>query len=319
MNNEEKKSYISRFGRKDNTYIKDLPRKLYKYRPFDQYSLDMLENKYLYLCPAKDLDDETECNVSLNYNDLVNVDNGTLNINIINAILEFMRSFTTKEIYEKVKSIIYSTVDSKGEINRNLLLNAYFDLQNYYSDEVIVPFINYFANIPDMVNNEKTRKIIEESISTAYQAKDKLGICSLAESDSNEYMWENYANKNEGYCVEYDLKNYKYIKDIFPVIYEDERETNVLKQLMLSIVGQYILVLSSGEAQPDISQYFSLFTTKYKKWEYQNEWRIIGDAGEKIDAPEITKIILGKNINTEDKNKIKDFCIKNQIEIEIRK
>ncbi len=30
-----------------------VPRTLFKYRPFDEHTYDMLENGYLYLCPAK--------------------------------------------------------------------------------------------------------------------------------------------------------------------------------------------------------------------------------------------------------------------------
>lgn len=38
-----------------------VPNSLFKYRPFDEFTYDMLENEYLYLCPAKRLDDPSEC------------------------------------------------------------------------------------------------------------------------------------------------------------------------------------------------------------------------------------------------------------------
>ena len=48
-----------------------IPQTLYKYRPFDKYALDMLENEYLYLCAAKNLDDPSECTVSFDLQSVV--------------------------------------------------------------------------------------------------------------------------------------------------------------------------------------------------------------------------------------------------------
>ena len=46
-----------------------VPNSLFKYRPFDEFTYDMLENEYLYLCPAKRLDDPSECSVSIDLQD----------------------------------------------------------------------------------------------------------------------------------------------------------------------------------------------------------------------------------------------------------
>ena len=48
------------------------PASLFKYRPFDEHTFDMLENKYLFLCVAEKLDDPTECMTSLNMQNLAN-------------------------------------------------------------------------------------------------------------------------------------------------------------------------------------------------------------------------------------------------------
>ena len=60
MNNEEKIKYLNRMIRKEDCVEFKSPDSLFKYRPFDDYTFDMLENKYLYLCPAENEDDETE-------------------------------------------------------------------------------------------------------------------------------------------------------------------------------------------------------------------------------------------------------------------
>lgn len=39
---------------------------LYKYRPFDEHTFEILENDYIFLCPAEKEDDETECLTTTN-------------------------------------------------------------------------------------------------------------------------------------------------------------------------------------------------------------------------------------------------------------
>ena len=47
------------------------PRSLFKFRPFDKFTFDMLENEYLYLCPAEKEDDKTECLTTIDFNRLI--------------------------------------------------------------------------------------------------------------------------------------------------------------------------------------------------------------------------------------------------------
>lgn len=128
-------------------------------------------------------------------------------------------------------------------------------------------------------------------------------------------MWKNYAANSLGYCIEYDIENYEHNKDILPVIYQDERETDIIIQLIGTFIGQMITGFSNGQIVADQSHFIRLFLTKYKKWEYQNEWRLIGEANGKTSAPSIKRIYLGKNITADNKQKMLDFAIKNNIEV----
>ena len=72
MNNEEKREYISlqkaydsipfmsELMQKDD-FLKKTPKTLYKFRKFDKYTVDMIENDYVYLTPARKLDDPFDC------------------------------------------------------------------------------------------------------------------------------------------------------------------------------------------------------------------------------------------------------------------
>lgn len=166
-----------------------------------------------------------------------------------------------------------------------------------------------------MLDKPEIKDQIEPLIGLAYNARKEIGTCSLSENNDIEYMWKNYAADSSGYGIEYDIENYEHNKDILPVIYQDERETNIIIQLIGAFIGQMITGFSNGQIVADQSHFIRLFLTKYKKWEYQNEWRLIGEANGKPSAPSVRRIYLGKNITTENKQKMLDFAIKNNVEV----
>ena len=63
-------------------------------------------------------------------------------------------------------------------------------------------------------------------------------------------------------------------------------------QLIGSFIGQMITVFSNGEILADSSYFIRLFLNKYKKWEYQKEWRFIRRANDKPKSPKIKCIYL---------------------------
>ena len=77
MTNDEKKEYLNLKVAYQSTpflselnkrkrYLSMTPRVLYKYRRFDKYSVDMIENDYVFLAPAGSLDDPFDCLTNIN-------------------------------------------------------------------------------------------------------------------------------------------------------------------------------------------------------------------------------------------------------------
>lgn len=63
---------------------------------------------------------------------------------------------------------------------------------------------------------------------------------------------------------------------------------------------------NNGQIQTDSSHLIRLFLTKYKKCEYQKEWRFLGYTNEKPKSPKIKTIYLDKNVTAE--NKIRKYA-----------
>lgn len=53
MTNEEKIAYLNQIIFSKFCIDYKGPKLLYKYRPFDRFTFDMLENEYIFLCPVE--------------------------------------------------------------------------------------------------------------------------------------------------------------------------------------------------------------------------------------------------------------------------
>ncbi len=292
------------------------PKSLFKYRPFDKYTFDMLENRYLFLCPAEKLDDKSECNTSLDLHRLIDLETNNLKRECVNQIIELLRPYSTEENYQLIQSKISTIMNPNGTVKPNYMLELSLELEKLAPEIDIVPLINWIVGIPEKLDDQTIRPQMEKLIGMALNSKKEIGICSLCESSDIDRMWENYyAGDDTGYCVEYDVSNYERNREIFPVVYTDDRNTNIIIQLIGNFIGQMIHGFSSGQIDADRSQFIRLFLTKNTVWEYQREWRLIGVAGDKVKAPSIKAIYLGKNVSEESEEKMREWCIKHSIKL----
>lgn len=289
---------------------KDLPgpRYLYKYRPFDGFALDMLENKYVYLCQADKLDDPIECKADVSFQDIYNLDTGKIKLKCVDMIMDMIRPYTSESDFSRAIALVHKTLMPDGLVRRNILLEMYFELQELVPQINAVPLINYLGNIPEKLDDPKVKEQLETLLSIAYNARKDMGICSLSELGNCAEMWQNYADGARGYCIEYDMRDYENLEALFPVVYNDNRETNIVINLIAAFVGKMIQGMSYNQIAADKSQFVRMFLTKETKWAYQKEWRLIGDANSKMTAPSIHTICLGKNMPEQNRKQIVDYC-----------
>ena len=292
-----------------------IPSFLYKYRPFDEYTFDMLEKGYVYLCPAEKLDDPSECKVDFSFNDFYDLKSNRLTLKGIDMLLEYVRPYTTKENFQRIKSVVARTLMRDGSVRRNLLLDSWTEIQELLPEADGGSLINWLGSIPEKLNDPQIRFKFIELFSLARDARHDMGICSLSELKDCDKMWNDYAGKASGYCIEYDVKEYENINLLFPVVYQDNRENNIVTSILSSFIGEMIYGLSYGQAVVDKSQYMRLFLTKETKWSYQKEWRLLGDANQKLPTPKIHAIYLGENMQESDKRQLTKFCIKHNITV----
>ena len=293
------------------------PHYLYKYRPLDIFALDMLENRYVYLCPAEKLDDPSECKVDFSVWDYYHLESGAVKLKCIDLILNMIKPYSTEENFQKVRSLVFQIVTPRGQVRRHFLMDISFDIQELVPEADTAPLINFLGSIPEKLDDPKIKEQLEKLLALAYHARQGMGICSLSALKNSNEMWQNYADDAKGYCIEYDLRGYENVNLLFPVVYQDNRETNIVTNMVAAFIGQMIVGMSYGQIAADRSQFMRMFLTKDTKWAYQKEWRLLGDANDKLPAPTIHAVYLGKNMTDQNKKQILDCCQKHDIVVHI--
>ena len=316
MTNEEKKKYLNSFLGAKEAFQYGGPKSLFKFRPFDAFAFDMFENEYLYLCPAEREDDKTECDVSFDVNDYYDILQGRLKKQCVEQIIEFVKPHTKEENHRAFSDIVHGILLPDGTVRSDYLTDAYYEFQKYVPEELAAPVVNWLADIPRRMEDPKIKSEVERLFLIGLTAKKELGICSLCETKDNADMWDRYAAGETGYCVEYDVSDYQYNVGIFPVIYDEQRETNIVVQILGNFIGQLITGISNGAIDADKSQFMRLFLTKDpKQWGYQREWRLFGGAGERMPAPRIKAVYIGENCSGDNKKRLKDIAAKKGFQV----
>lgn len=143
-------------------------------------------------------------------------------------------------------------------------------------------------------------------------AKDDINntfaISCFSESPDNILMWSHYGNKHAGFCVEYNFNNCKdwdILIRLLPAVYTAER-LSIPKEI---IDCSDIKNIKVNTGKDIISEIMLLLLNKSKIWEYEAEWRIIGEQklltdGHLKELPIVSKVFLGANISEENKSKI---------------
>ncbi|MEJ4087228.1 DUF2971 domain-containing protein [Galbibacter orientalis] len=143
---------------------------------------------------------------------------------------------------------------------------------------------------------EGSLKEVKEAFLKVIETNKKLGVYSLSKTYKDELLWAHYAYSHFGFCIEFDLEilkgGYRNKLLSFDVKYKNEPpEINI------------------GDISSRAKEIFNkLVGFKSKRWEYEEEYRIITDfSGEYFYPPNAVKsIYFGVRTTEKNKEKIKE-------------
>ena len=310
MTNKEKREYICCFHLSDQLNcctieqierIKEVlnkrPKSLFKYRSFDKYSFDMIENNYVYLSPVKDLDDPYDCISDFDTTSIVDKNKGIIS----DSQLEHLINETHLQLNSEHLNIIKT---HKGVINSDSSLNeeelklalVKMGIKDDSDKKNTISLFQQFTRITQSIENSIP---LEEFGKTMMNPGDKYGVCSLSEIHYNKPMWSLYGNEYKGYCVEYEIVPNKPRCYLMPVIYSRNPNNNFAKKLIDTIYSETNRQLSmlnryfqDGEIF-NVGAIYELFCSKDIDWSYQKEWRLVGQAKDHYEKVKIKAVYLG--------------------------
>lgn len=322
MTNEEKKKYLSlklayqstpfiSELEKKNDYISKTPKTLFKYRKFDKYSFDMIENEYVYLAPAGVLDDPFDCLTNIDLENIYDANSFNLSKEMMEYIVDVIFSHPHSGEIDKIrilKIIEDSIVD--GNIC-NDILKIELDKTNILTDEQKHIFLNAMINIQNTMSTITEDDNLKNLFMVLIQSKEKVGVCSFTTKRDNKPMWSLYADTYKGYCIEYETPfTNDILPNICPVIYTKEFDNNIIKTMVKFSLETIIRFISSGQIKTEMGCFAELTCTKDSDWEYQDEWRLVGNANSKAKPFKIKNIYLGFDVSKENADKILEYALR---------
>lgn len=150
-------------------------------------------------------------------------------------------------------------------------------------------------SIVDELQTFNTQKLRESFIKGAKEAfqeaksefLNKRGVTCFSETNNNLLMWSHYANKSQGFCLEFDT-NYPPFEKIEKVDYKDTIPTIEMSSVLL---------------HRNYDEFFiKLYITKSTDWAYEQEWRGIHkvrDTAFTYESRCLTGVYFGPDVPSE--------------------
>ncbi len=156
----------------------------------------------------------------------------------------------------------------------------------------------------EIIGRNGTITLYEEDLLPLY---DSFRISCFSETPCSNVMWGHYANKHNGFCLEYDVdKITSIVKPLMPVVYTEKPfdASDIID--MRGIDDKYVMICPA------------LF--KSKDWSYEKEWRLILPKKEETllyHIPEaITGVYLGfKTLSNESADELESIAEEHNIPV----
>jgi Protein of unknown function (DUF2971) len=274
--------------------IKNLPKKLYKYRAVNDFSIQNLIEDSVWLNKPSQYNDPYEFYESMNIDLLLKEMNHA-------KFEEILSSFSHK--VNLSESIIK---ESKLKDDPFSFLGAYILRQGGYSEDKI----KMQLEILDKMVKEQMQSNAMDRLKLM---QDSMVVCSFCESPKQLLMWSHYADSHRGICIEYNIESWENDdlrkRLLFPVMYQNEFYDSTNHILNYIKNGEF------NNLYPIIAG-----STKSKDWEHEQEWRFLIQAGD-FFAPQNyrmncqTRVFLGAKISTENRERVSVICKEKSIGI----
>ena len=238
--------------------------RLYKYRPFNGEVLDTLLFDRLFFSDPSNFNDPLDTKPSLNC-DISTED-------LEHVLSDLIRQRTRAEMVAAAKTLNFSDPKKLDHIERHSSTLSHGALAD----------IRENANNPAYEFPDPKRFLLAHSIEAELLRRFDKGIVSFATSDVYPLMWSHYGDQHNGICVGYSIRN-EAVQSLYEVKYGDTRTVNA-RDIQAMLAGD-------DEARCRVDE--AVFVRKAAAWEYEREWRLIGNRGLQDLPLELEEVVFG--------------------------
>lgn len=315
MTNKEKREYlnlalayngqafVSELERKNEFHSKR-PKNFFKFRKFDEFAFDMLENEYVYLAPAGQLDDPFDCLMNIDLKRVYKKGTFKLSNNTIGAIIDTVSSHMGNKPIDRRELIRIFNACTRGEsVDSKLLSDELYKL-SYFSKQEKDLFYQVIINFSAVINALTETDELKKLFIQLKNAGNTIGVCSLTTKRDNKVMWSLYGDTYKGYCVEYEeIKEPEILKCIKPVVYSKKVDKAIIRTIIKFSIETSLRFASNGKIPTNIGIFDELTCSKDSNWAFQDEWRIVTKSKTKVRL-KAKAVYLGFDITKENEEKI---------------
>lgn len=245
---------------------KKVPQRLYKYRAFNNLTLDLLVVDHTFFADPSSFNDPLDTQPHLE----VDIENDDLK----KILSKMVAERESAEMYAAARAINYrgpKTISHISQLSRRSAAKVISEIEYFASD------IEYAG-----MEEERLRQLLRNSIEAELRRRYNSGVLSLAERPNCPLMWSHYGDQHKGICIGYSVPS----DDVDSLLKVDYRGGRRVKASDVS-------TMLSGDKLARQLVDRAVLARKAPEWKYEREWRLIGDRGLGNSALELEEVIFG--------------------------
>lgn len=243
---------------------KRVPDRLYKYRAFSSQTVDMLVDDRLFFADPRSFNDPLDTKPSLN----LDVDVAGLQ-HILDQLIEHR---FTAEMDAAAK-----TMRIRGQkITDHIAWHSRWEAERRIAE------VSYNATDPSYEVDDPEKLILKYEVEEELLRRYGKGIFSLAESADCPLMWSHYGDQHKGLCAGYSVP-VDAIVGLHKIEYSGDR----------LIEASSVAAMLSGDEAARRKVDEAIFLRKARQWQYEREWRLIGERGLHNSILELEEVVFG--------------------------
>lgn len=252
------------------TQSESRPEMVYRYRSFEERTLDILLTDSVYFANPSTFNDPLDCSPTV----------------IVDISAVQLEELLTHLISTRVQNDILNmlkTVNGISDANNTHAKKRGEEEAQKFIDDIKMHIWMEYSSTEGIEYQEHLKSSLGWNIERELVTRYVKGVCCFSTSGINPLLWSHYANNHKGICIGYSLDRTP-SPNLLSVEYGGSRILNT------STIYE-ALINRKRSATQNLER--AILLRKAKEWEYEQEWRMIGSVGQKESPLKMREIIFG--------------------------